>query len=181
MNYKKLLLILILFLSIFNINVVNANTLKNDKKVTVITKENASKTIKPKYLTNINKPYKASPMAYTYDDNPADSGAYHGGDEISATCKGILGKDLIDMIQTIVNIMRIAVPILLIVYGIIDFGKATFSYDEGEMKKAQGRFIKRLIIGITFFLIPVVIQLLLRIGHTIWPEAITADICGLTF
>ena len=98
-----------------------------------------------------------------------------------STCEGILGDKIIDIIQSLVNIVRVAIPIVLIVYGIIDFGKAAFSFDESEMKKAQGKFIKRLIIGITFFLIPVVIGILLKVGHMVWGDVIGTSICGIEF
>ena len=96
------------------------------------------------------------------------------------TCEEKLGPDLVERIQSIVDLIKIAVPIILIIYGIIDFGKAIFIGDENEMKKVQSKFIKRLIIAVGFFLVPTVVQLLLNIAHQVWPE-IDPSLCGIKF
>lgn len=96
------------------------------------------------------------------------------------SCEELLGDELIGYIQQIVNIIKIVVPILLIVFGTIDFGKAIFVNDDGEMKKSQTKFIKRLIIAVAFFLVPTLLTLILNIAHNIWPS-IEASLCGITF
>jgi hypothetical protein len=96
------------------------------------------------------------------------------------TCEELLGDDLIDIIQTIVNIARVMVPIGLIVFGIMDFGKAIFLSNEEDMKKSQSAFVKRLIIAVAFFLIPVVIKVLLGLANDIWGN-IATDLCGIKF
>lgn len=96
------------------------------------------------------------------------------------SCEELIGDELKGYIQQIVNIIKIVVPILLIVFGTIDFGKAIFVNDEGEMKKSQTKFIKRLIIAVAFFLVPTLLTLILNIAHNIWPS-IEASLCGITF
>ena len=63
--------------------------------------------------------------------------------------------------NTVINIMQIAVPIILILLGSIDFVKAVSSQKEDDIKKAQGMFIKRLILGALVFFIVVIVKLLL--------------------
>ncbi|MBR3161967.1 MAG: hypothetical protein IKF19_04480 [Bacilli bacterium] len=96
-------------------------------------------------------------------------------------CKELLGKKLINKIKEIVNIIRISVPILLIVFGVIDFGKAIFVSDENEMKKSQSRFIRRLIVAVAFFLIPTLLAIVLNIGHRVWDVIPSSDdaFCGI--
>ena len=96
------------------------------------------------------------------------------------SCEEKLGPDLVERIQSIVDLVKIAVPIILIIYGIIDFGKAIFIGDENEMKKIQSKFIKRLIFAIGFFLVPTIVQLILNIAHQVWPE-IDPSLCGIKF
>ena len=96
------------------------------------------------------------------------------------TCEEILGDELIKRIQEIVNIIRIMVPILLIVFGILDFGKAIFVNDDNEMKKAQTKFIKRLIFSIGFFLIPSLLQIILNIASQVW-DTVDNSLCGIKF
>ena len=109
-----------------------------------------------------------------------NEGLLSGGDEEYESCEEILGEDLVKKIQEIVNIVRIMVPILLIVFGIMDFGKAIFVSDENEMKKAQSKFIKRLIIAVAFFIIPSILQLLLNIASKVW-DIQDPSFCGITF
>ena len=96
------------------------------------------------------------------------------------SCEEKLGPDLVERIQSIVDLIKIAVPIILIIYGIIDFGKAIFIGDENEMKKSQSKFIKRLIVAVGFFLVPTLVQLVLNIAHQVWPE-IDPSLCGIKF
>ena len=106
------------------------------------------------------------------------------GEEIETkSCQEILGDDLIEKIQEIVNMVRIMIPILLIVFGIIDFGKAIFVSDENEMKKSQSKFIRRLIIAVGFFMVPSILSLVLNIANKVWeviPDAENA-FCGIKF
>ena len=103
-----------------------------------------------------------------------------GDEEDYKSCKEILGEKLVKKLQEIVNIIRIMVPILLIVFGIMDFGKAIFASDENEMKKAQSKFIKRLIIAISFFIIPSILQIILNIAANVW-NIQDPSFCGIKF
>lgn len=56
-----------------------------------------------------------------------------------------------------VSLIQVAVPVILIVFGMIDFLKAVMSQKEDEIKKAQGIFVKRLLAGaLVFFVIFIV-------------------------
>jgi len=64
----------------------------------------------------------------------------------------------------VVNIMKwvkYIVPVLVIVLGILDFIKAIASDKDDEMKKAQGRFVKRLIAAALIFIVPFIIEFVL--------------------
>lgn len=84
-----------------------------------------------------------------------------GTELVDATCEGILGPDLLDDISTILTYIRIAVPILVIVLGSIDFAKAVLSDEQQELKKSGSRFIKRCIIAILIFFVPTLIMYLI--------------------
>ena len=62
----------------------------------------------------------------------------------------------------IVLIIKIGVPILLIIIGMIDFAKAAMAQKEDEIKKGQGVFFKRLIAAILVFLVTTFVQLVVR-------------------
>lgn len=84
------------------------------------------------------------------------------GNEIKdASCEGLLGPNLLDDISTVLTWIRIAVPILLIVLGSVDFATAVLSDDQQVLKKASGKFVKRCIIAIGIFFVPTIIMYLL--------------------
>jgi len=63
------------------------------------------------------------------------------------------------IIQEAYAIMRVAVPILIVVLSTIDFLIA-IAKDEEQMKVATNKFIKRLVLGVLFFLIPLILDMI---------------------
>lgn len=66
------------------------------------------------------------------------------------------------LVSSIVNIIKIAVPILLIVFGLLDLTKAVVASKEDEIKKSQGLFVKRLIAAIIVFLAIHIVQVIIN-------------------
>ena len=60
-----------------------------------------------------------------------------------------------------INVLQIAVPVILIIMGSIDFLKAVSSSKDDDIKKAQGMFIKRLVMGALVFFVFVIVKLLI--------------------
>ena len=58
-----------------------------------------------------------------------------------------------DIISTVITIIQVAVPILLIIFGMLDLGKAVIASKEDEIKKGQQTFVKRLIAAVFVFLV----------------------------
>ena len=92
-------------------------------------------------------------------------------------CKGLLGQDLIDKINDYLDIIKIAVPIIVIGFGTFDFTKAIFGGEE-DMKKAQQAFLKRIAIALIIFITPTIVNLLLKVANTVWP-IISPSSCGI--
>lgn len=93
-------------------------------------------------------------------------------------CESLLGKDLIDEINSYLDIVKIAIPIILIGFGVLDFTKAIFAGDESVMKKAKDAFLKRILISVLIFLAPTFVNLLLTLANKVWP-IISPGSCGL--
>ena len=85
---------------------------------------------------------------------------------------------LSELLHSLVNIVKVIIPIILLVFGSLDFAQAIFAQDEGSIKKAQSKFIKRLIIAVVIFLIPSMMKTVLGLAKNIWP-VIDADLCGI--
>ena len=81
--------------------------------------------------------------------------------EITETCGGLL--PLVKVIVAVIKIFMIVIPILLIVYGTIDLGKAVIASDEKEVKAAQSRLIKRIIYAALIFFVPMLVGVVMNI------------------
>lgn len=60
------------------------------------------------------------------------------------------------------NIVKLLVPVILIVMGIIDFMKAMMANEEKKMKDSQKNFINRLIAAVVIFLIMALVQFVFK-------------------
>ncbi|MEG1313804.1 MAG: hypothetical protein RSD40_05770 [Bacilli bacterium] len=60
-------------------------------------------------------------------------------------------------------IFQVGVPVLLLIFGSIDLGKAVMSSDEKQIKEATGKLIKRAVAAVVFFLIPMLVTLVMNI------------------
>ena len=56
---------------------------------------------------------------------------------------------------------KIIIPIILIIYGIIDLGKAVVGSKEDDIKKAVKQLAFRVIAGVVIFLIPTLISVIM--------------------
>jgi len=64
------------------------------------------------------------------------------------------------IVSTIITIIKIAVPVLLIIFGMLDLGKAVIAAKEDEIKKGQQTFIKRAVAAVIVFFVIQIVQLL---------------------
>ena len=65
------------------------------------------------------------------------------------------------LVSTIVLVIKIVVPILLIIFGMLDLGKAVVASKEDEIKKGQQLFLKRVISAVIVFFVIQIVQLLI--------------------
>lgn len=70
-------------------------------------------------------------------------------------------EKLILFIANIVKWIKYIIPVIVIVLGILDFIQAIAADKDDMMKKAQGRFVKRLIAAALIFIIPFIIEFVL--------------------
>ncbi len=64
----------------------------------------------------------------------------------------------------LVGALKILVPVIIIVLGSIDLGKAVVAQSEDEIKKGTQLLIKRLIAGIVIFFIPTIVTIVLKMA-----------------
>ena len=129
-------------------------------------------------LKNIYLDKKGAVVHYTLLNNQPTSGNKQNSNSEPEpkNCQDLFGNEFIKKINEVMNIIRIAVPILLIIFGITDFFRATFGDSEDNMKKDRDRFIKRIIAAIIVFIIPFFVNLVLKIANSVWSD-ISTETC----
>ena len=136
-------------------------------------------------LYNQKDNYKAWYLTFKNEDGTeiTDEEYYRGfgfaqGEDVydpdaKITCTDLFGNvededSLAYVIHEIFEYVRIIVPILIIVLGLFDFGKAVIASKVDEMKKAQLTFTKRVLIGVVVFLVPVVVDIIMGLADVLW-------------
>ena len=72
-------------------------------------------------------------------------------------CEGL--EPIIAILKIVLNIIQIAIPILLILFGTLDLGKAVISNDEKEIKGAISKLIKRALMALAVFFVVFFVKL----------------------
>ena len=66
---------------------------------------------------------------------------------------------IIGIIKGFLTLVQIAIPIMLLLFGTIDLGKAVMAGDEKEIKSATKVLTKRAIVAVVVFLLIFIVQL----------------------
>ncbi len=69
---------------------------------------------------------------------------------------------LITFLKSVLTIIQWAIPVLLIIMGSIDLGKAVLASDDKEIKGATSKLVKRAIAAIAVFFVPLLVNLLIN-------------------
>lgn len=82
------------------------------------------------------------------------------------SCNASIEGALIDaripeVVSTIITVIKIVVPILLIIFGMLDLMKGITASKEDEIAKGRHLFIKRLISGALVFFVFIIVQLII--------------------
>ena len=85
------------------------------------------------------------------------------GDVVCGDSGVVVPGSIAGLISTIYTLIKVAVPLLLILFGMIDLGKAVISQKEDDIKKQQNLFIKRLIAAALVFFVFSIVQLLVNL------------------
>ena len=65
--------------------------------------------------------------------------------------------DIWRLVGKILGVFKIVIPLLVIIYGMIDLGKAVVASKDDEIKKAAKQLFIRVIAGICIFFVPTVV------------------------
>ena len=150
MKYKKIILVFVgILLSSLKINVYAiennyTNSLNNNLTYSETNKSN---------VINIDNKYSIS------GNNVSNS---------KLSCGQLIDSSTTKLLNDFLKYPRYAVPAIIIVLGSLDFFKAVTAGKEDEMKKAQKTFIKRVIIGVAVFLVPLLVNVIIWFANVAW-------------
>ncbi|MBR1717870.1 MAG: hypothetical protein IJ715_01210 [Bacilli bacterium] len=95
---------------------------------------------------------------------------------VLVNCGGIDIPSVIpNMVHYLVLGIQIFIPIVLIVLGMLDMGKAVMSNDEKVMKENQGKLVKRIIYAVLVFLVVALVKTVIGMVAGIDSEDKVAD------
>lgn len=89
----------------------------------------------------------------------------------NSACAGTIGEkgipgDLVAIIHYIYLAIQVLVPVILVIFGMIELTKAIMAQKEDEIKKAQGSFIKKLIVAVIVFLTFSIVRLVFNFANS---------------
>ncbi len=70
-------------------------------------------------------------------------------------------KIIMGLVGTVITLIQIAIPIILIIMGSIDLGKAVFAGKEDEIKKNQQVLVKRAIAAVLVFFVATLVYVVM--------------------
>ncbi|MCM1052357.1 MAG: hypothetical protein NC483_00045 [Ruminococcus sp.] len=89
---------------------------------------------------------------------------------VNGECSSLLGSteykenpDPAYYLQFIFNVMKYVALVLLFIFTVVEFGKATVSSNQDAIKKAINSIVKRLIIAVIIFFLPILIEFVLQL------------------
>ena len=76
-------------------------------------------------------------------------------------CGGL--GEVVKVVKGLFDIIKIAVPIILLIMGAIDLAKAVAEKDEGKIKDAQNKLVRRAITAVIVFLVASLVGVLMKL------------------
>ena len=86
-----------------------------------------------------------------------------------------LSEKLLVWILNIIKWVKYIIPVIVILFGMVDFIRGFVSDKDDGLKKAQGRFVKRLIAAALIFIVPLIITFILE------KMGFSSSMCGINF
>lgn len=121
--------------------------------------------------SNFAVQYSSENTCYVYkcndiwveEDNYSNSGVTYNTCTISCGIVKGIPENLPVFTRKLVNIIKVLIPVILIILGIVDFLRATTSNDEKTMAESPKRFVRRIIASVLVFLVISFIQIVVRL------------------
>ena len=123
-------------------------------------KRDELKTYCKSYISIMSVSDSCMDICLNLSNNLKKDGVLIEDNKVKTKCS--MSEDIVSMIYNVFKWMRYIAPVLVIILSILDFIKALAAQNDDDMKKAQGKFVKRLIVASLLFLIPLIINFTLK-------------------
>ena len=159
-KYLLLLTILVCFISVKTVNAENTYRRIDGGRTYYYCQDGDCKTISAdaENITSNGGSLTIDGVEYSYDPNmptTSDNSQTSGlGDK--SPCSKL--KSPLKFLGYILLIVKIIIPLILIVFGIIDLFKAVTGGKDGEISKSLKSFMFRIIGGVAIFFVPTIIS-----------------------
>lgn len=83
---------------------------------------------------------------------------------VQGSCDGFsdyIDVKLPDTVHKVILVIQIAVPVILVIFGMLDLFKGITAQKEDEIKKGQQTFVKRLLAAALVFFVVLIVKLLI--------------------
>lgn len=84
-------------------------------------------------------------------------------------------KEIWSFLGKIINILKIVIPVIIVLLGTIDLGKAVMAGEDKQIKAAQKMLLMRLIYGVAIFFVTTIVQVVF--GLVAGAEGVSSEIC----
>lgn len=72
-------------------------------------------------------------------------------------------EDIIVLVGKIVSVFQIAIPIILVVMGLVTLGKAVVASKDDEVKKATSGLVKKIILAAAIFFVVTIVKMVVSL------------------
>lgn len=117
--------------------------------------------------------YSGSVLGVLADESvTVEDGKYEGG---GTTPCAVFGEKTTKLIEWAIDLIQIAIPVIIIIMSIVDFTGVALSGEEKNFKAAGSKLVKRLVIGIAFILLPMLLAFIIDFSGALVPYGIEKD------
>lgn len=111
---------------------------------------------------SMNEALKSLTTSYRETAKSLKLNSFNWRDDVVANCENMMNADLINALSTLYFFIEVAVIVIAVILSIVEFFKATVNSDADSLKKAWANVIKRIIVVIVVFLLPLLIEFVVK-------------------
>lgn len=85
--------------------------------------------------------------------------------------------DVLSLVGWILTVFKIAIPLIIVAYGMFDFGKAVTASKDDEIKKSAKTLGMRALAGVIIFFVPTIVMWIFGLVPSYSDDAANFSVC----